>query len=361
MTFDTEQEMYDIVEKWLRHRKQRPCSHVVLEFNYDYADRSRFADVMGMYRELGYPFFVGVEVKLYKDDLGVAVRQARRLQSFCHEVYVAIPKDQFNNMSENERDDYLNLLYDNQVGLLLIKKRGMPDIELDTRPTMFKPSRYGRAVEYFREYFEEPEKDLSKGVLGDELCEIVLNDFLHTNVYGDYDFLGKDWWYNYDAGSSWLWSEYGYVTIENQRLLFEAKVFEPGKAIEKLLNSPEQISRTIAGRLKKLHGPVVWSKRGLAKSPRLTAYYTRSALWSPLKSRRFLAISIDLGFFVNSTMAYSIGEFLQTRSIHRMFIEGELSRNVLVVGGGITGSRHYAEDLRDMFDVLYKIARDLDG
>jgi len=189
MPFDKESEMYYLVEDWLTTRTSNPCIATTADekgrkqFNFRWGAKGHTADVLGVYEERNIPHFVGVEVKLKPRDMQAdGIPKAQALQTFCHEVYCAMPEKVFGRLPSEEQTELFGILQRNRLGLLLVRQRGESkvSVHVPAEPAVFRPDLYAQAEQVFR--------DLDKEQLGELEAEF-------TSRAGDYDY---DW-----ARGSW--------------------------------------------------------------------------------------------------------------------------------------------------------------
>ena len=144
MSFKNEAEMYNIIEEWLRDSKFQ-CKCVVQEYSFTALGRRWRADVVGRYDKEGVPQFVGVEAKDELTTASTAFRQAEAMKSFCSQVYVAFPLDEFVS-DQDKANEVRKHLRRHNIGVILIARKKKPRIEERATPSEFELTVYNRAT-----------------------------------------------------------------------------------------------------------------------------------------------------------------------------------------------------------------------
>lgn len=164
MSFSSENEMYPIIEKWLNTRERDPCHQVVIDrYRFD-TGKSFRADLVGVYLREENHRFVGIEAKLNPPFSLQPLGQAQAMQTFCHEVYLALPYEIFHGLDERKKEILLSLLSNHRMGLLLVRPEfEKPSVieEVKVYPLPFRLDLYKEAVGEFSDVSEETGEEIA--------------------------------------------------------------------------------------------------------------------------------------------------------------------------------------------------------
>ena len=180
MSFNTEAEMYPIIDKWLRLRDRNPCLKTIVDrYSFRFGTKRHRADILGVYLMEDRAKFVGIEAKRSARMSQTALRQAQALQSFCHEIYVAVPYNDFQNLKANDQEDLQNLISSSGMGLLLVRKRKIIE-QVRSHPSTFRLDLHQRAEETIQR-------------ISPEDAERILAAFTSAGTVKRHSFLANEW------------------------------------------------------------------------------------------------------------------------------------------------------------------------
>ena len=217
MTFANESQMYEIIAEWLLHRNQDACLDAVSDlpngypFSFKFGSKRHKVDVLGFYYDEDEEArFVGVEVKLTSKEILTASRQAFPMKSFCHEVYVAVPHEDYSVLSRKEQEELRSQLRGTHIGLLLVKepRSSRASLEtlvspiLDVEPIAFRQSIHKQAVSHFKNNYDS---------------EKLLERFTTATGKRYYRWLNEVW--SSDRDGNW-WHTHSQEHVEFGRVIF---------------------------------------------------------------------------------------------------------------------------------------------
>jgi len=144
--FASEREMYPVISRYLLKREERRCEETLCDtVTFPYLSRKWRADVLGIFRVDDVVNFVGVEAKTDLEYSHQALRQVLALQSFCSEVYLAVPLDVFRS-NKSRGQELLRVLAGLNIGLLLVGKR-VVRVQHSPKPIQFQPHIYSYVLD----------------------------------------------------------------------------------------------------------------------------------------------------------------------------------------------------------------------
>ncbi|MFX1580547.1 MAG: hypothetical protein ACFFBJ_12935 [Promethearchaeota archaeon] len=186
MVFKNEETMYEFIADWLQNRDIDPCYYVITDkpkksgYDFRYGTKTYYADVLGSYEKDGVPHFVGIEVKNSARTTQKSLRQARALQSFCREVFVAMPEDAFQDLQTQDQEDIFTLIGKDQIGLLLLDEFGNVTERIERKLSGFRMDLYSDAEHFIRGI------SLEEG-------NALLDNFLNKRYRRHYPLLEDNW------------------------------------------------------------------------------------------------------------------------------------------------------------------------
>ncbi len=186
MVFKNEEVMYKYIADWLENRETNPCYYVLTDkpkksgYDFRFGTKTYYSDVLGAYEKDGTPHFVGIEVKNSAKTTQTSLRQAQALQSFCREVFVAMPEDAFMNLPTQDQEDLTTLINRSQIALLLLDKYGNVTEKIERKLTGFRIDLHNNAEKFIR------------GISTDE-AKLLLNSFLNKRYRRHYLILEDKW------------------------------------------------------------------------------------------------------------------------------------------------------------------------
>lgn len=356
MSFSDERDMYPLVKRWLEERTKDPCEFVLVdEYTFKYAGNTRRADLLGAYRKNDSWHFVGVEVKSSTSLSDRALRQADSLQSFCHEVYVALPRNDFGWLDETEQDEIATLLQNKKMGLLLVAARGLPEVKHRRITTSFQMDKYCDAVERFEQELVDEKKDLAEGPINQEICDELLELFVRDEK--NYDFLEWYWYAEETEEGGRLYWDWGDINIMANEVEFAAYVKELSTV--RMFESPLEVTRNIAKALYKLRGRKRWNTTGLDRPPTLVltiqyedeyAYDPSFLPFDPKEGR----IEIDTSILQNREYVLELASVIHKLDCRGHQVVARLSRKA-VFNRGEYDDDEYLEDVSQWFLDLYEV------
>ena len=199
MTFRKELEMYPIIKEWLENRERDPCSEVVIDkYRFDTGQKFR-ADLIGVYLRENDHRFVGVEAKLDAPFSLKPLGQAQAMQTFCHEVYLAIPSHVFTELDDRKKESLQSMLSNQKMGLLLVQLES-PRVkeEVKAYALTFRLDLYKEAADIFSYILEKQGQEILsrfKTVVGQRFggwWTCFVEDSVTTLFHSDFKSEDKD-------------------------------------------------------------------------------------------------------------------------------------------------------------------------
>lgn len=340
MPFGKEHEMYDILADWLKKRKVNPCENTVVDkkedwrFTFSFGGKQHRVDVMGLYTYDDNIRFVGIEAKLKPKKILSASRQALPLANFCHEVYVAVPKESYQNLSSREQGELRAQLLKMYTGLLLVQKTGKVRVtsEIPLEPIPFSLDLHKEAEIHFRLNYE-----------ANELLDVFRN---RTGKRG-LGWLKEDWKVGEDY-DSWTHGERGRISF-----LMESIVIDVNVHVKELLtgvsNTYESLEEQTSGinELIQLLGDLVSNKQ-LVTIPKLVV------------DPKYQFATIDIETIDQDTLP-SICSLIRTMGHPDVVLRAELPRPVILKSDSDSDEHDFIDVIRLVYDLLLKIALGLES
>ncbi|MFW9887643.1 MAG: hypothetical protein ACFFER_05635 [Candidatus Thorarchaeota archaeon] len=360
MSFRKEEEMYSFIEKWLEEGKYK-CHATKREYPFKFLGSQRYVDVMGVYEEGSMTHFVGIEAKnsLESDDIEECIKQGQRLQSFCTDAYIALPRNDFYEESYERMNSIKSHISRAGLGLLLVKARGHPEVTEDPGPRRFNLSLYFQAESDFSE------SSIDEGPLSDDECDSLLNDFLKHPGLDSYEWKSNVWESKTTDEGGILTSDSGEIEIGEEGIEFRVYCYYFNDIVDRLLSVPNKIAEEMWNHLSRLRSRTKWIKRGLESAPRLVLEISNELedreIWEgPWGNETGNTISIDSALLTDEDLVFELGTYLRKFDGPNVWIEATLSREILALEW-VTSTRHCSEDMRDMYDIVLSITRTLRG
>ncbi len=342
MTFAKEVEMYPILQKWLETRKSDPCFQVLIDrYKFDTGQKFR-ADLVGVYLRENNHRFVGIEAKLHAPFSLKPLGQAQAMQTFCHEVYLALPNQVFSNLDDRKKESLQSMLSNQNMGLLLVNNRKPKVVEeVKCYPLTFRLDLYKDAVDFFSDVSEEEGREILSQFVS--ASGLKFSGWWHCIEHKEVTTLfNTD--YKPGEGIDPTTDYHGKISLDDESITLSIDIVASGfmKTVFDLGKDRKEAHLTIGQHLKKL------------SVSQLDFTYMDKPWFLIDDTER-----VDLSLLTNQQFLYNISTVIATRDLPHVSISIEIERPVLLNVHGDVLIKGFIHNLIDAYTWLYDLANDL--